>query len=145
MTIIVTLLPPKKGKRKLVISAAPEGEMPLLITGEFSERHALLDRAYATVMKRDPQVVTLPADKTTNKANRAPKTDAQISDEVEEAADQEPAPLDRASVTDESVPVSPIIGTEETDELPAIEGDTVETLQATSPQDEEEASDGEPD
>jgi hypothetical protein len=47
IVLTVTVYAPKKGVRKVVVSGAPEGEMPLLLTGVFQERHALLDRAYA--------------------------------------------------------------------------------------------------
>ena len=45
------------GKRKVVVSGAPEGEMPHIITGEFSQMHALIDQTYVALLKRDPQVV----------------------------------------------------------------------------------------
>ena len=105
MTIITTILPPKKGVRRLVISAAPEGEMPVVLTGEFSVRHALMDRAYAAVLRRDPQVVTVKDMMTGN------------SKSITADADEE-EPGNREPDKDE-----PFKG--EGEELPAIEGDDV--------------------
>lgn len=125
ITLIVTIYPPKKGQRHVMVSGAPEGEMPLLFTGIFQERHALLDQAFAGVLKREPQIVTLKADK----ASTAKSITGDASDDETEEAESKEAASDQL-VTDaevsepenaESVPVSPITNTEE---LPAIDGDT---------------------
>lgn len=125
ITLIVTIYPPKKGQRHVMVSGAPEGEMPLLFTGIFQERHALLDQAFAGVLKREPQIVTLKADK----ASTAKSITGDASDDETEEVDSKEAASDQL-VTDaevsepesaESVPVSPITSA---DDLPAIYGDT---------------------
>lgn len=55
ITIITTIHPAKKGgKRAVTVAAAPEGEMPLMLTGVFAERHQLADRAFGELLKRKP-------------------------------------------------------------------------------------------
>ena len=56
LNIIVTVLPPKRGSRVMIVSAAREGEMPLILGGAFADRHHLLDQAYAQVLRREPPV-----------------------------------------------------------------------------------------
>ncbi len=57
VVIVLTIHPPKKKSRAVTVSAAPAGEMPLLLTGQFADRHALADQAYAQLLKRKPQTV----------------------------------------------------------------------------------------
>ena len=38
LNIIVTVLPPKRGSRVMIVSAAREGEMPLMLGGPFADR-----------------------------------------------------------------------------------------------------------
>lgn len=129
ITLIVTIYPPKKGIRPVMVSGAPEGEMPLLFTGIFQERHALLDQAFAGVLKREPQIVTLKADK----ASTAKSITGDASDDETEEADSKETASDQlvSEVSEpdnaESVPVSPITST---DELPAIDGDTGELAES---------------
>lgn len=132
ITLIVTIYPPKKGVRHVMVSGAPDGEMPLLIAGIFQDRHALLDQAFAGVLKREPQIVTLKDDKPGKSKSIAASADD--DDESTETSVTESEPTDQL-VTDaelpspvgegqgegESVPVSPITST---DELPEIDGDT---------------------
>jgi hypothetical protein len=130
ITLIVTIYPPKKNTRRVVISGAPEGEMPLMLDGLFPERHALLDRVFAMVLKRAPQLVTLKADKPGKSKSVTAGADAEEEPgnrEPDEAADAtQSAASDQLVSADtdaESVPVSSIIGTTSNEELPAIEGD----------------------
>lgn len=125
ITLIVTIYPPKKGQRHVMVSGAPEGEMPLLFTGIFQERHALLDQAFAGVLKREPQIVTLKDDK----PGKSKSITASADDDDEETSVTESDATDQL-VTDaevsepesaESVPVSPITSA---DDLPVIDGDT---------------------
>ncbi len=119
ITLIVTIYPPKKNVRHVMVSGAPEGEMPLIFIGNFQERHALLDQAFAGVLKREPQIVTLKVDKSRSvtgdvvdeeePGNREPDEDAASDQLVSDSGDGE------------SVPVSPIT---ESENLPQIEGDT---------------------
>jgi len=126
ITLIVTIYPPKKGTRRVVVSGAPEGEMPLLIDGLFPERHALLDRAFAGVLKREPQIVTLKDDKRGKSKSITASADDDDDEETSvtesDATDQLVTDADVSEPENaESVPVSPITGS---DELPEIEGDT---------------------
>jgi len=57
ITIITTIHPPKKGRRPVTVAAAPEGELPLMLAGDFAARHALADQAYGALLKRKPQIV----------------------------------------------------------------------------------------
>ena len=110
IVLTVTVYPPKKNKRRVVVSGAPEGEMPLLLTGLFQERHALLDQAYAECLKRKPQLVTIEEKKTTKR-----KSD-QLVGSTETITE---------TLKDDE-------GTEE--ELPAIEGDEGSRGDATAVQ-----------
>lgn len=142
ITLIVTVYPPKKAVRKVLVSGAPEGEMPVLMAGLFQERHTLLDTVYAAVSKRDPQIVTLKESKPSKIDKRGHKVDE--PGEEEEPGNREPdeddTPSDQLDSDDvipadsrrESIavvggnpePVSPITGANSDDEnLPAIEGD----------------------
>jgi hypothetical protein len=114
VVLTVTVYPPKKGKRMVVVSGAPEGEMPLLLTGLFQDRHALLDQAYAQCLKRDPQLVTIAEPKA--KPGKSKSVTAGTEDDDEEVAEGTDQLV-------EVVPVSPIIETDSDEELPAIEGD----------------------
>jgi hypothetical protein len=112
ITLIVTIYPPKKGQRRIVISAAPEGEMPLIFDGLFTDRHALMDRAYAGVLKREPQIVTV-------KQGKAAKVSADQVDN--EAPIPNPSPVETGE-GDEAVKLNDI---SEPENLPAIEGDAM--------------------
>jgi hypothetical protein len=111
VVLTVTVYPPKKGVRKVVVSGAPEGEMPLMLMGLFQDRHTLLDQAYAQCMKRDPQLVTIEEPKA--KAGKAKSITAGADDETDEA-----------ETTDQLVesPAAP------DEDLPAIDGDAAATL-----------------
>jgi len=121
ITIIVNVFPPKKDKRRVVVSAAPEGEMPVLFEGFFPDRHGLLDQAFAAVLKRDPQVVTVKEStpKPAAKKSKAAKDDdaEQGGEEVEESEESEEA--SDQLVTEESAEAN----TTSDDDLPEIEGD----------------------
>ena len=64
-TVILTvlILPPANGKRKVIVSGAPEKEMPVVRLGTFAERHALEDAVWLELMKREPQLVTVKVEK----------------------------------------------------------------------------------
>lgn len=142
VTIIVTVLPPKKGGRKMLVSAARDGEMPLVLSGLFADRHHLLDQAYAMAMKREAQIVTVKEDK------------KKRGQEEEEPGNREPdedgerkivAEIDTARDGDQLVAAKPV-----TEELPAIEGDeagSAQTLSDISSSEDgtTEVGDGEPD
>lgn len=71
----LTVMPSKNGKRKTMVSAAPEGEMPIARTGLFADRHALLDEVWGELQHRQPQVVK--ADQ--SNGNGKPKTEAPLT------------------------------------------------------------------
>ncbi len=58
VVVTITIYPFDKGKRKVLVSGAPEGEMPVVHTGQFAELHALIDRTWIELSTRKPQVVT---------------------------------------------------------------------------------------
>jgi hypothetical protein len=116
ITLIVTVYPPKKNARRVVVSGAPEGEMPLILDGLFPDRHVLLDRVFALVLKRDPQLVTIAEPK----PGKAKSITAGADDYEEESA----------KATDQLVTDGAVIT--EAEELPAIEGDTAAQLSAIS-------------
>lgn len=128
LTIIVTVLPPKRGSRLMIVSAAREGEMPLILGGAFADRYHLLDQAYATVMKRDPQVVTVkeetPKHRQSKFVNGKLRKDEDEEEAVKREPDEDPEKSDQLVGEDGPSPQpSPLKG--EGEELPAIEGDEV--------------------
>ena len=58
-TIIITatVAPLKGGKRAVIVSAAPEGELPVILSGNFAELKTLFDEAWLALLKREPVVV----------------------------------------------------------------------------------------
>ena len=58
-TIIITatVAPLKNGKRAVIVSAAPEGELPVILSGNFAELKTLFDDAWLALLKREPVVV----------------------------------------------------------------------------------------
>ena len=58
-TIIITatVAPLKGGKRAIIVSAAPEGELPVILSGNFAELKTLFDEAWLALLKREPVVV----------------------------------------------------------------------------------------
>ncbi len=124
LTIIVTVMPPKRGLRTMIVSAAREGEMPLVLGGPFADRHVLLDQAYAQVMKREPQVVTLKEAKRVTKPGH---------EDVEEEEPGNREPDEDAEKSDQLVdPSTPLRSAQDAEKLPAIEGDDVEAAQELS-------------
>ena len=67
IVITITVLPLAKGKRKLIVSGAPQGEMPVVRTGEFAQVHQMVNAAWAELVKRKPQVPKLPKSNPANK------------------------------------------------------------------------------
>ena len=58
-TIIITatVAPLKGGKRAIIVSAAPEGELPVILSGNFAELKTLFDDAWLALLKRETVVV----------------------------------------------------------------------------------------
>ena len=110
--LIVTIFPPKKGNRSIIVSGAPADEMPIVLYGQFADRHALLDQAFADVLKREPQTVTVKEDK-----KAKPAAD---DDDKEEQGDQLVSEETPVAMEADARPISDIT---EPESLPAIEGD----------------------
>jgi hypothetical protein len=139
IVLTLTIYPPKKQQRKIVVTGAPEGEMPLLLEGVFAERHTLLDQAFTAVLKREPQVVTTKEDKRKQKSGvqfgaggRVGDTGA-FEDESPADAGETAAPTGSEATGKFSTPGEPA------DDLPAIEGDPM--AGADDPADDQPADD----
>jgi len=127
--------PNKKNERRIIISGAPDGEMPVLLTGLFPERHALLDRAYAQILKRDPQLVTLKEEKAEKTSKSKSKGASSDDDDDEPGDDGETVEASDQLVSDNPLPASPVDTGEEQEtaqlsdisepaaDLPVIEGE----------------------
>lgn len=113
ITIIVTIHPIKNGKRPVTVAAAPEGELPLMLSGVFAERHQLADRAYGTLLKRKPLTPKITAPKPVGAKTRGKPVAADKA-----AAEPEP---DQIGPTDAPTAETPEAPAEES--LPVIEGD----------------------
>jgi hypothetical protein len=119
VVLTVTVYPPKKNKRMVVVSGAPEGEMPLFLTGLFQDRHTLLDQAYAQCLKRDQQLVTIAEPKSKKSGIKyGPGATVENDDEDEETPE-----TTGQLVTDETAEDVPVSPSTEAENLPAIEGD----------------------
>lgn len=120
IVLTLTIYPPKKNQRRVVVTGAPEGEMPLLLAGLFAQRHALLDQAFTAVLKRAPQVVT-------TKESRRKQTSGVQFGPGGTVADDADAESEAAVDTDESATDASgkFSNAAAADDLPAIEGDTV--------------------
>ena len=53
----------KHGKRPIIVSAAPAGEMPLILTGHFQDLDALIRAAWMQVLTRKPKTVKVAGEK----------------------------------------------------------------------------------
>lgn len=115
------------GKRKIAVSGAPEGEMPIVRTGTFPELHHLIDQVWIELQKRQPQVVTVKAEK-----KAAPKPAAKPSDPKSDSKDGEPdeAP-DPVTATELEAEGDASEPPAEPEPLPVIEGDTTAQEQTT--------------
>lgn len=61
--ITITVLPFAKGKRRLIVSGAPQGEMPVVHAGDFSQVHPMFNAVWTELIKRKPQVPKLDKEK----------------------------------------------------------------------------------
>jgi len=90
IVITITVKEPKGKGRPIIVSAAPSGEMPLMVTGQFADRHQLLDSIFAQLLTRKPQVVKVAADKKV--APGQVKSRELAAAKAEPAATEEPKP-----------------------------------------------------
>lgn len=103
INIVITIQPPNKAnQRRVDVMGAPVGEMPLLLSGSFADRHKLVDQVYGQLVRRAPQVLKGAAAKD------------QVQAEAEPAAAEAPA--------DQIGPVE-TPAAETTEALPVIAGD----------------------
>ena len=131
-TIIITATvgPLKNGKRAVLVSAAPEGELPVVEMGNFAELKTLFDTVWLALLKRAPMVVPDKARKgepeKTKKA--AAKPDTADDDETEnvETLDED----NTADETENTPPPEPEPESEP-DQLVRIENDPTAPVQTT--------------
>ena len=57
IVITITVKPLKGGKRPVIVSAAPAGEMPVIVTGFFQEHEALFQAVWIELLTRKPKIV----------------------------------------------------------------------------------------
>ena len=120
-TIIITatVAPLKGGKRAVIVSAAPEGELPVILSGNFAELKTLFDDAWLALLKREPVVVPdkarkVEAEKPAPNKDAAPEPDDEPETVETDTIEPEPAPVVEA----EPEPVEPA-----PDQLVRIEND----------------------
>ena len=92
IVLTITIKPIKGGKRMIIVSGAPQDEMPSIKTGQFAERHALLDAVYFELLKRKPQQVKKP--KPSDDAKAAPRDAEPLASEESEAEGEATTPAD---------------------------------------------------
>lgn len=129
-----------KGKRKLIVSGAPQHEMPVVRTGLFAQRHDLLDEVWIALGTRKPQVVKVKAttEKKDGQADEDEKAEgAETTAATGETANEETVPeaesAESESETDQVEIIPPaepeptgdqLVATEpDAEQLPLIEGD----------------------
>ena len=90
-TIIITatVAPLKGGKRAVIVSAAPEGELPVILSGNFAELKTLFDEAWLALLKREPVVVPDKARKGEAEKPAPHKDTAPEPDDADDANDDE--------------------------------------------------------
>ncbi len=134
--ITITVSPVANGKRRVLISGAPEQEMPVVRVGTFAELHHLLDEVWVMLQKRKPQVVKVKAEKPAAKPTAktaATKSEDADQDEVEEGTkqgdqlvedtpDEAPDPVKKAFDDAGGNLLRDV--PDEPEQLPLIEGDT---------------------
>lgn len=124
--ITITIAPAVNGKRKVLISGAPEKEMPIVRAGVFADVHRLFDETWVALMKREPQVVKVESEKLKVKsqskgtAGTAGNHDDPLDADVDDASDPVEQAIDDATPPNADAPDDTI----EQAELPEIEGDT---------------------
>ncbi len=128
--LTVSIGPLKNGKRKVVVSGAPEQEMPVVKIGAFPDLHRLVDGVWVELAKREPQVVKMTAAKPAAKAKAkagiekdkeypdAPGQEGESDEKVEGA---EEAPAAQATAATETEPAAATSAPAKS--LPIIEGD----------------------
>ena len=94
IVITLTIYPPNNGKRRIDVAAAPQGEMPSLMVGDFADRHVLLDSVYAHIIKRPAQLVKRPAESLKPKDSEPDEAILEAEEGESVGAGLVPAPVD---------------------------------------------------
>ena len=91
-TIIITatVAPLKNGKRAVLVSATPDGELPVILSGNFAELKTLFDEAWLAVLKRQPMIVPDKARKGEAEKTAPNKDAAPETDEADDGANETP-------------------------------------------------------
>jgi hypothetical protein len=104
IVITLTVKEPKGKGRPIIVSAAPAGEMPLILTGLFQDRHRLLDEIWIDLLTRKPQIVKVAAAKVADEKKVAEK-DGDESEEAEAPAAETEEKPDQLVRPAEDLPV----------------------------------------
>lgn len=56
IVMTIAVYPPRKGQRQIVVSGAPEGELPAVRSGVFADLHQMINQMWMELIKRKPQV-----------------------------------------------------------------------------------------
>ena len=91
-TIIITatVAPLKGGKRAVLVSAAPDGELPVILSGNFADLKNLFDEAWLALLKREPVVVPDKARKGEAEKPAPNKDAAPETDNADDGANETP-------------------------------------------------------
>lgn len=145
VVLTVTIFPLKHGKRPLVISGAPDGEMPVVRSGNFSEIHSLFDSLWLELIKRKPKVVTKPAVKTTqsnkktmdkpadDKDGETPADESQDEAAETDATENEEANPEAVAELEESIYNAKSNVEDASDQLVQAIGETADAMQEPLP------------
>jgi hypothetical protein len=72
--IVILMTVSEKAKMlKIVISGAPQGEMPVICSGLFADRYKLLDQVWVEIKKRQPQVVKVKSGNPVSSSKKTPQ------------------------------------------------------------------------
>jgi hypothetical protein len=116
--LTITVYPFDKGKRRILVAGAPQGEMPIARPGLFHELHDLVDQLWLDLAERKPQTVHVkkgaPAASIGNVSDEdaAPESDA-----TEPATDSDAVRDAQGADAETSAPAA----------LPSIQGDDAPT------------------
>ena len=61
LLITIEIAPPHKGARAIIVSGAPDGEIPTIRSGVFADLHGLVNATWAELQRREPQVPNVDA------------------------------------------------------------------------------------
>jgi hypothetical protein len=140
IVLTVTILPLKGKKRPVIISGAPQGEMPIIKSGVFQEMQALIFSIYGQIVNREPQTVTLKESKSaktkTNKTRAAEPYKDKVSSTqawanghsglAEPAASELAGETETETGSDQLVTEAPAADSPAAGQLPLIAGDETE-------------------